>query len=266
MTGNTTVVSAEAVTLDTQPHCWSSHDGSAWPGELLYFTCSVGFNGNLAPLMNWTRNDGNPASNSTDYVSETLVTSTLYVVAEEAELYGPYTCLTYFNQPTLGTPQYIEKAGNAPNYTYNWTSVAITLESTTAYDSTTGRPTTDESWYQPTTSEIFTPESTTPDMTVVDTERPTTMDWWPYPTITSDQTETSTEERVSTESIATAETTTWETMVTGTEAWPQSTDTDTQSQTSTDEGASETSGTVTTSDYTTDYTTSWRSANKRMNI
>ena len=76
--------------------------------------CTIGYSGNLAPVVKWTDGDGSELSSDTD-TSITRVESRLNATMMNHQV----TATTFFNAPTGSLPFYADIAINAPGYTAN---------------------------------------------------------------------------------------------------------------------------------------------------
>lgn len=104
-------------------------------GDEVSMTCTVRFNGSLAPTMKWTeerrtgaaaavegfwRREGGPSETT---VVDNLLTSTVRVIVDYRLNNASYSCSLYFQRPSEGLRRV--NASNAPSYNYTWTSALL---------------------------------------------------------------------------------------------------------------------------------------------
>jgi hypothetical protein len=99
---------------------------------LMRISCSVDYDGELAPSMSWTDSSGSPVLNVTTTVTKNQVISNLDIfVPPQVSLIESYTCLTFFNPPELShLSTHVIPATNAPVFTYQWSSPTIIINET----------------------------------------------------------------------------------------------------------------------------------------
>jgi hypothetical protein len=122
---NENAVSAQLITLESQPVCTTDATDGLLPNAPVVFSCRVGYTGIEAPLFRWEDADGNILPSNTNS-NGTHVDSRLSVLAVEPFV-GPVSAITYFEAPVVDPPSHINPATNAPAFISNWTSLTYSV-------------------------------------------------------------------------------------------------------------------------------------------
>src|SRR6218665_3688524 len=99
-------------------------------GDVIWMRCSVSFRGNLAPVMEWRLlgesgeiDERGRVLDGEVEITDTNVTSTLFVVIKSTYNATFFTCKTYFQWNNTSSPN--STATNAPDYNHTWNSSVI---------------------------------------------------------------------------------------------------------------------------------------------
>lgn len=106
---------------DSDPVCGSNaSNAGVIEGDHLLMWCSVNYSGNLDPVLEWSRSDGNIVYSTVSYCNDSFpraITSIRSQMINFNDHSVVYLCKTYFTTLNIGSQhEYSSKATNAPDY------------------------------------------------------------------------------------------------------------------------------------------------------
>ena len=113
--------------LENHPTCSNNMSRVSREGDIIEYSCQVGYRGDLPPAMKWLH-EGSMVSNAhivDGSVPGKLVKSSMFVKATLDRIGDIYTCHTFFNTPDLDAK---DIAKNAPAYSHTYEAQTLIIK------------------------------------------------------------------------------------------------------------------------------------------